>query len=126
MKKFLFQLTSFVFICFTANAQWTQKANTLGNPRYNFAGFSLNGNGFIGGGRFGGPFNAIETWQQYNPNTNAWSYAAVMPYKFTGLSAFEVGINAEYYSKKMPILINNPEKQFFFNGYIAIEFGRRK
>jgi len=42
------------------------------------------------------------------------------------LSAFEVGINAEYYSKKMPILINNPEKQFFFNGYIAIEFGRRK
>ncbi|CAN5184402.1 hypothetical protein BH11BAC6_BH11BAC6_09610 [soil metagenome] len=42
------------------------------------------------------------------------------------LSAFEVGINAEYYSKTMPIMINNPEKKFFFNGYIAIEFGSRK
>lgn len=42
------------------------------------------------------------------------------------LSAFEVGVNAEYYSKVMPILINNPEKQFFINGYIAIEFGSRK
>ena len=42
------------------------------------------------------------------------------------LSAVEVGINAEYYTKKMPIMVNNPEKQFFLNGYIAIEFGRRK
>jgi len=42
------------------------------------------------------------------------------------LSALEVGINADYYSQKMPIMINNPEKQFFFNGYIAIEFGKRK
>jgi len=37
-----------------------------------------------------------------------------------------VGVNAEYYTKKMPIMINNPDKQFFFNGYVAIEFGRRK
>lgn len=42
------------------------------------------------------------------------------------LSAFEVGINAEYYSKAMPIMANTPEKQFFFNSYIAIEFGKRK
>ncbi len=42
------------------------------------------------------------------------------------LSAIEVGVNAEYYTKTMPILINNPEKKFFFNGYIAFEFGRRK
>ncbi len=42
------------------------------------------------------------------------------------LSALEVGINADYYTKKMPILINNPEKRFFLNGYIAIEFGKRK
>jgi len=42
------------------------------------------------------------------------------------LSALEVGVNAEYYTKKMPIMANNPEKQFFFNGYIAIEFGKRK
>ena len=42
------------------------------------------------------------------------------------LSALEVGVNAEYYTKKMPIMANNTERQFFFNGYIAIEFGKRK
>lgn len=42
------------------------------------------------------------------------------------LSAIEVGVNAEYYTKEMPIMINNPAKKFFFNGYIALEFGRRK
>ncbi len=42
------------------------------------------------------------------------------------LSAIEVGVNAEYYSKKMPIMINNPEKQFFFNAFVAFEFGKRK
>ena len=42
------------------------------------------------------------------------------------LSALEVGINAEYYSKEMPIMIQNEPKQFFYNAYIAIEFGKRK
>lgn len=42
------------------------------------------------------------------------------------LSALEVGLNVEYYSKKMPIMIDVPEKQFFFNAYVAIEFGSRK
>jgi len=42
------------------------------------------------------------------------------------LSAFEVGLNGEFYTKTMPIMINNPEKRFFLNGYIAIEFGNRK
>jgi hypothetical protein len=42
------------------------------------------------------------------------------------LSALEVGLNAEYYSKKMPILLLNPEKSFFFNAYVALTFGKRK
>lgn len=42
------------------------------------------------------------------------------------LSAIEVGVNAEYYSKTMPILLLNPEKKFFFNAYIALVFGKRK
>ncbi len=42
------------------------------------------------------------------------------------LSALEVGLNAEFYSQKMPILLLNKEKNFFFNAYIAITFGRRK
>lgn len=42
------------------------------------------------------------------------------------LSALEIGINAEFYAKKMPIMALSPEKQFFFNAYVAIEFGKRK
>ena len=42
------------------------------------------------------------------------------------LSAMEVGVNAEYYSQTMPIMLLNPEKKFFFNAYIALVFGKRK
>ena len=42
------------------------------------------------------------------------------------LSALEVGLNAEYYSKKMPILLLNKERSFFFNAYVALTFGKRK
>lgn len=42
------------------------------------------------------------------------------------LSAIETGINADYYTKDMPIMLNTKEKKFFFNAYIAIEFGGRK
>jgi hypothetical protein len=42
------------------------------------------------------------------------------------LSALEVGLNAEYYSQNMPILLMNKEKKFFFNAYVALTFGRRK
>jgi len=41
------------------------------------------------------------------------------------LSAIEVGISAEYYTKDMPILVNQAPKQFFYNAYVAIEFGKR-
>jgi hypothetical protein len=42
------------------------------------------------------------------------------------LSALEVGLNAEYYTQAMPILLLNKEKKLFFNAYIALTFGRRK
>lgn len=42
------------------------------------------------------------------------------------LSALEVGVNAEYYTKSMPILLLNKERKFFFNAYIALVFGKRK
>ena len=43
------------------------------------------------------------------------------------VSALEVGVNAEYYSQAMPILVGvNDTKKFFFNGYIALTFGKRK
>lgn len=42
------------------------------------------------------------------------------------ISALEVGVSAEYYSQKMPILLLNKEKNLFVTGYISIIFGSRK
>lgn len=42
------------------------------------------------------------------------------------ISALEVGLGADYYSKKIPIMVHTAAKQFFFTGYVAIIFGRRK
>jgi hypothetical protein len=42
------------------------------------------------------------------------------------LSALEVGLNAEFYSKKVPLILLNEDKNFFFNAYVAITFGKRK
>lgn len=42
------------------------------------------------------------------------------------VSAIEVGISGEIYSKKVPIMVYSPAKQFFFSGYVSILFGRRK
>jgi hypothetical protein len=42
------------------------------------------------------------------------------------VSAIEVGMNAEFYSKKIPQMIRTKQKNFFFSGYVALVFGRRK
>lgn len=41
------------------------------------------------------------------------------------LSAIECGVSAEFYTKDMPIMVNAPAKKFFYNAYVAIEFGKR-
>jgi hypothetical protein len=42
------------------------------------------------------------------------------------VSGIEVGLSAEFYSNKIPIMANQKDKQFFFQGYISMLFGRRK
>lgn len=42
------------------------------------------------------------------------------------VSALEVGLKATYFSKKMPVMLLNPEKSLFFNAYISVTFGKRK
>lgn len=41
------------------------------------------------------------------------------------VSALEVGVNAEYYTKKVPIMALIDNKQFFFNAYVSLQFGKR-
>jgi len=42
------------------------------------------------------------------------------------VSAIEVGVAAEFYTKKIPQMFDNKEKQFFFSAYFALLFGKRK
>lgn len=42
------------------------------------------------------------------------------------VSAIEVGVSAEYYTKKIPQMIYQKQKQFFFSAYFSLVFGRRK
>lgn len=42
------------------------------------------------------------------------------------ITALEVGLTAEFYSKKIPQMISQKQEQFFFSAYVALVFGRRK
>lgn len=42
------------------------------------------------------------------------------------VTGIEVGVNAEFYSAKIPQMFNTKQKQFFFNGYVTILLGKRK
>jgi hypothetical protein len=42
------------------------------------------------------------------------------------VNAIEVGVTGDFYSKKIPQMIYQKQKQFFFSAYVAIMFGRRK
>lgn len=42
------------------------------------------------------------------------------------ITAIEVGMNIEAYSRRVQIMLLNPDQQVFFNGYIALMFGKRK
>ncbi|HEV7781243.1 MAG TPA: hypothetical protein VGO58_08245 [Chitinophagaceae bacterium] len=42
------------------------------------------------------------------------------------VSGIEVGVSVEFYGSKIPIMVAQKEKQLFFQGYIALLFGKRK
>ena len=44
----------------------------------------------------------------------------------TTITAIEAGVTAEYFFSSIPMLYLVPYKQFFFNAYVSIMFGRRK
>jgi hypothetical protein len=42
------------------------------------------------------------------------------------VNGLEIGLSAEYYAKKVPIMLFQKENNLFIQGYLAILFGRRK
>jgi hypothetical protein len=41
------------------------------------------------------------------------------------VSALEVGVDAECYSKKVAIMVENPANQFFYGANVSLVFGKR-
>ncbi|WP_157962790.1 hypothetical protein [Chitinophaga deserti] len=41
------------------------------------------------------------------------------------ISALEVGVNAEYYTKKVQIMVDQDSKSFFINAYVGLQLGKR-
>ncbi len=42
------------------------------------------------------------------------------------VSGLEAGVSLEFYAQKIPIMAFQKDKQLFFQGYISIDFGRRR
>lgn len=83
---------------------------------------------FLGGRIFGGP-TLSKGWNEMTVTPGVYGKAALrFDYGIFNdiLSAIEVGVNAEYYSKKIPQMVDNDEKKFFYGAYFSLIFGKRK
>lgn len=75
------------------------------------------------------PPTLFKGWSHIKMNPGLYAKAALrFDYgKYNEMvNALEVGVTGEFYSKKVPQMIYQKEKQLFLNAYIAIMFGRRK
>ncbi|MEO8763591.1 MAG: hypothetical protein ABI416_04855 [Ginsengibacter sp.] len=101
-----------------------EKGNQATFVKYESPDSSLFLNGpFVGGPTFGKGWSDITvTPGLYAKTSLRFDYGSYNEI----VSAIEVGITGELYSKKIPILLRAPEKQFFFSAFVAICFGKRK
>jgi hypothetical protein len=77
----------------------------------------------IGGAGFG------KGWNEMKIKPGAFAKAALrFDYgRFNEVvSGIEVGVSADFYASKIPLMVGQKERQLFFQGYIAVLFGRRK
>lgn len=83
---------------------------------------------FLNGRILGGP-SFSKGWSDMTMVPGAYAKAAVRfdygSYNEV-VSAIEVGLTGDFYSKKIPQLVGNDQKQFFLSGYVAVLFGKRK
>lgn len=83
---------------------------------------------FISGPYYGGP-NLGTGWNHLKLTPGLYLKPALrFDYgRYNDLvSAIEVGLTGEFYSKKIPQMLYNKEKQFFFTAYFTLMFGKRK
>ena len=81
------------------------------------------GGPIIGGAGFG------KGWREIKMKPGAYLHTALR-FDFGRynemVQGLEVGLTVEAYASKIPIMLFNKEKQIFFQGYIALVFGRRR
>ena len=83
---------------------------------------------FMGGNIFGGP-SLSKGWNEMTITPGAYGKAALrFDYGIFNevVSAIEVGVHGEFYSKKIPQMVYNKEKKFFYGAYFSLIFGKRK
>jgi hypothetical protein len=83
---------------------------------------------FVNGPYYGGPTFA-KGWNSLKVTPGLYLKPALrFDYgKFNEMiNAVEVGLCGEFYSKKIPQMLYNKQKQFFFSAYFALMFGKRK
>lgn len=89
---------------------------------------SADSNLFLNGPYFGGP-NFGRGWNSLKVSPGLYLKPA---FRFDYgrfnemISALEVGIMGEFYAKKIPQMVYQKQRQFFFSAYVALVFGRRK
>lgn len=101
-----------------------QQGNGLGFIKYN----SADSADFLNEPIYGGP-GLGQGWNDLSVVPGLYAKAALrFDYgKYNEvISAIEIGISEDYYTQKIAIMVDNPAKQFFFSGYVAILFGKRK
>ena len=101
-----------------------QKGNEYLFVKYNSPDSSIFLNGpFVGGPTFGKGWSEITvTPGLYAKTSVRFDYGSYNEI----VSAVEVGMTGEFYSKKIPILLQIPQRKFFFSAYVAILFGKRQ
>jgi hypothetical protein len=101
-----------------------QQSNGINFIKYN----SADSVDFLNGRILGGP-SFSKGWSDMTVVPGAYAKAAVRfdygSYNEV-VSAIEVGLTGDFYSKKIPQIVGNDQKQFFLSGYVAVLFGKRK
>ncbi|MEO6682030.1 MAG: hypothetical protein ABIN48_04320 [Ginsengibacter sp.] len=100
------------------------RGNALDYIKYN----SPDSLDFLGSNIFGGP-SLSKGWNEMIVTPGVYAKAALrFDYGIFNeiVSAIEVGINGEYYTKKIPQMAYNEEKKFFYGAYFSLIFGKRK
>lgn len=101
-----------------------QQGNGINYVKFN----SPDSSEFLTGTIYGGP-DFGKGWNELTVTPGLYAKAALRfdygSYNEV-VSAIEVGISGDFYAKKIPQVVYNREKQFFFGGYVAILFGKRK